>query len=180
MTSNRLRDTQGSIGVTLDPNGAITIKIRHYILLDTFFCLWVSVVVIIFVKIKRALVVDFQTIRIKYFTNSLIFKSYVYDLVSGSRDILPIVFGIQLFDDNIEGTPRLPIIAFPECIEFVVVGPTLSINFGLLILDQDASHNPFTINKAAVSQMHTWFLAFGRISFADWTNQLKNVFNGKC
>ena len=94
MTSNRLRDTQGSIGVTLDPNGAITIKIRHYILLDTFFCLWVSVVVIIFVKIKRALVVDFQTIRIKYFTNTLIFKSYVYDLVSGSRDILPIVFGI--------------------------------------------------------------------------------------
>jgi hypothetical protein len=27
--------------------------------------------------------------------------------------------------------------------------------------------------------MHTGFLAFARIGFADWTNQLVDVFNGK-
>ena len=37
VASNRLRDAQGSVGVTLDPNGTVAIEIRHYILLDSFF-----------------------------------------------------------------------------------------------------------------------------------------------
>ena len=169
MTPNRLRDTQGSIGVTLDPYGAIAIEIRHYILLDSFFYLWDAVVV--FVKIEHALVVHFQTVGIKHLPNTLSCKSFVDGrLVSGCRDVLPVVLGVQLLHDNVEGTPHLPVIAFAECIEFIVVGPTLGINFGLPVLDQDAPHDPLTIDEAAVSQMQTMFLAFARINFAHRTN----------
>lgn len=168
MTTHRLRDTQGSIGVTLDPDGAIAVEIRHYILLDSFF--YLRDVVIIFVEVEHALVVHFQTVRIQDLPNTLSCKSFVDGLVSGCRDVLPAVLRVQLFHDNIEGTPHLPVIAFAECIELVVVGPTLSINLGLLVLHQDAPHDPLAINEAAVSQMHTRFLAFARISFADGTN----------
>ena len=95
-----------------------------------------------------------KTIGVKELANSFIHQSVVYSLiillVTGTGNVFEGSLTVYLLNNNVKRTPDLPIVTFPKRVELIVIGPSLCIDFGLLVLPENSSHGPFAVNKAAV------------------------------
>ena len=104
--------------------------------------------------VKPVRMLHFEAVGIEQLANALVHQRIVDGLVSRliprARDILQRSFLVKLLHDYVQGTPYLPVVALPECVQLIVIGPSFGVDLRLLVLPKNASHGPLTVNKSAI------------------------------
>jgi hypothetical protein len=77
-----------------------------------------------------------------------------------TRQILPVVFVVELLNQNVELMPSFEVVDFFEGVQLTIIGPAVSVDFGLGVLFEAASHLPLAVYKATISKQQLGLFFF--------------------